>query len=669
MFKRLLAGLLVISVLAVGYGAWIWRPIAPTHPALVASELPPVIPLRAFYANQDSKWAYSLSRDGSRLAWLEIEWFREVLKVKNLDTGKTETLPIPEHSGSWRYYWAPDGHSMMLVVDRSGRETYEIAINDFDDTNSGWQFYDFGENTTSYIQFVPKTNSDEIIIIHNGEDSRYYEFYRLDLKSGETTALGARAEGRQVSYAMDYNGVIFGRTLYTGNNGDWSFETGNPQEGWREVLRGTYRDRLNLFGNLNDDNSMYGVSNIGLNTLSFVRFSLDDGEQEVIFSDQDVDVGWVNIDTRNNALQMIKTYKGIVEARFFDPEFEQHVRSLKPSETAEITIKSNTNDYSKSIVEVFDIKSGEKSVLIDRAKDTAETLTTSSLKPYWDFLPEAESIYVQAEDGLEIPAFLYRPKGVSGPAPTVMIAHGGPVYRHYANTDFSFISLLTNRGYAVLDVNFRGSNGYGRDFAAAAKSEIAGKMSSDIIDVRNWAVGQGISDPDKIGIFGISWGGFEVMTALAQNSDLFAAGININGVADLSTMFDEVPNSFAWDTWKQWVRDHGADPATEAGRKYLQERSPLYHADKIKTPLLIVQAGNDVRVVQGQSDRMVEEMNKHNAPFEYQIIPGVGHSPHGWSWQKKYFLYRDIERFLAKHLGGRAGGFDYAILGAHILPE
>jgi len=124
-----------------------------------------------------------------------------------------------------------------------------------------------------------------------------------------------------------------------------------------------------------------------------------------------------------------------------------------------------------------------------------------------------------------------------------------------------------------------------------------------------------------------------------------------------------------WRGWQEWLVEYAADPATEEGVKYLQDRSPLYHADKMTTPLLIYQGGADVRVVQGQSDRMVAELRKHDAPVEYVLVPGVGHSPRGWPWQRSYLMYRHIERFFAKHLGGRAGGFDTAILGAHLLPE
>ncbi|MDJ0614887.1 MAG: prolyl oligopeptidase family serine peptidase [Rhizobiaceae bacterium] len=669
MWKLILAAFAAILTVSIAAAFWVWGPVAATHPAVLNGNLPSTIPLRDLYANRDARWAYSLSRDGEKLAWLEVEWFKPVLKVKDLKTGKTATLDIPKNSGHWRYYWAPDRHSMLLVLDRSGKERYEIAINDFENEQSGWKFFDFGEATNSFIQFVPKTVSDEIIIAHNGKNSRYFEFYKLNLKSRETNPLGVGLEGQQISYAIDDDGNIFGRTVKPDDQGNWRVEAGTPQTGWREILRGSYDDSIDLFGKLNDDNSIYGISNLGLNTRSLVKIDLTSGEQEVVFSDSDVDVGWVHLDPRNNDLQMIKTYREIVETRFFDEDFKRDVGLLGASDTAEIRVLSNTSDYSKSIYEIFDIKTAAKTVLLDRDNNQTSELTQSIFEQHRESLPVAEAVFIEARDGEEIPAYLYRSQGITEAGPMVIIVHGGPISRHYANSDIRFIGMLANRGYTVLDVNYRGSWGYGRKFAEMAKGEIAGKMSSDVIDARNWAVNEGIADPDAIGIFGISWGGFEVMTALTQNSDLFAAGININGVADLSTMHLEVPKTVSWDLWKEWLKEYGADPETSEGQAYLKERSPIQHAEKMTTPLLVVQAGNDVRVVQGQSDRLVAELRKHGAPVEYQLIAGVGHSPFGWPWQKRYLLYHDIERFFAKHLGGRAGGFDYAILGAHLLPE
>ncbi len=325
-----------------------------------------------------------------------------------------------------------------------------------------------------------------------------------------------------------------------------------------------------------------------------------------------------------------------------------------------------TQDFSKVIVKTSDPVSATTTYLLDLENDKVDLLAEAPLAKYKDSFSSYEGVQIEAEDGLKIPAYLYRPKGITGPVPMIIMVHGGPISRTRGSFN-TFYAMLNNRGYAVLDVNYRGSWGYGRKFAETGKGEIASKMSSDIIDARRWAVEQGIADPNKVGIFGVSWGGFEVMTAVTQNSDLFAAAVNINGITDLSTMLTEVPDY--WRGWQEWLTEYGADPSTKEGLKYLQDRSALYHADKMKTPLLIVQATNDVRVVQSQSDRLVAELEKHDAPYEYQLIKGVGHNPAGWPWQKRYLMIRDVEHFFAEHLGGRTGGYDYAILGAHILPE
>jgi len=529
MIRKILLAIVTMLVIFAVIGAWIWRPIAATHPALLKSDLPPMLPLGEFYANQEWKWGYTVSRDGSKLAWIEIKWFDRVLMVKDLASATVSQIEMPKFN-SWRYYWAPDGNSLLLNVDRTGSENFEIAILDLGKKDDEWRYFDLGSNTRSIVHQIPRKKSDEILIRSNQNNPAISDLYRLNLKTGKTEPVGVEPE-RQVTYVFDYESKLFGRTIFgqTGS-GDWIFETGNTEAGFSEIARGNYSDNLNIFGTVTEDQKIYAISNRGRNTNAFVKLNLTDGSEEVIFEDDRVDVGWVYINPATNELQMIRSYPGAVEHKFYDANFEALTKLLGATDDAEINLRSASIDYSKLVFRINEPLFGHKTYLVDANQKTAELLTTTPIERYKDSLSIAEPVFFNARDGQEVPAFLSRPKGVEGPAPLVIIVHGGPISRTYGGGFRSLYAVFNNRGYAVLDVNYRGSWGYGRRFAEAGKDEIAGRMSSDIIDARQWAVEQGIADPDAVGIYGISWGGFEVMTALTQNSDLFAAGVNINGV-------------------------------------------------------------------------------------------------------------------------------------------
>jgi len=165
---------------------------------------------------------------------------------------------------------------------------------------------------------------------------------------------------------------------------------------------------------------------------------------------------------------------------------------------------------------------------------------------------------------------------------------------------------------------------------------------------------------------GGSFGGLKTLTAMTRDPDLFAAGVSINGVSDLSTMLDEVP--VYWVGWPDWLRKYMADPDTPEGLAEIRERSPITHAAAMTSPLLVIQGANDVRVIRDQADRMVTALQDAGKQVDYALIEGAGHTFSNMTWQQQMLMHRKIERFLATHLGGRADGFDYGILGAQIIP-
>ncbi len=326
MLKITFLSFVLLSLIIILAAAWVWRPISASHPAIKNGNLPALIPLREFYANQDSIGGHSISKDGSKLAWIETKWFNRVLKIKDIKTGDINSLDTPK--GSWLYYWSPNDNSIILNIDREGREIYEIAIRDVDNIDGEWRFFDLGKDAISFINFLPKTASNTIIIANNKRNSSIFDLYNLDLTSGDVEPLGLHQE-QQVTFSYDDSGTIIGRVIQGEiGSGDWVFEAGNSDENWNKVAAGNYTDSLWLFGNKLDDNTIFGISNLNRDKSAIVSFDLTDGSEKVIQQDDRVDISYIYMNNVSNKLLMSNVHTENVEHTFFDEEFAEKLSMI-----------------------------------------------------------------------------------------------------------------------------------------------------------------------------------------------------------------------------------------------------------------------------------------------------------------------------------------------------
>jgi dipeptidyl aminopeptidase/acylaminoacyl peptidase len=249
----------------------------------------------------------------------------------------------------------------------------------------------------------------------------------------------------------------------------------------------------------------------------------------------------------------------------------------------------------------------------------------------------------------------------ASPLPMVLVVHGGPWGRDAWGYD-SLHQLLANRGYAVLSVNFRASTGFGKKFLNAGNREWAGRMHDDLLDAVNWAVAQQIADPKKVAIMGGSYGGYATLVGLTFTPDVFAAGVDIVGPSNLTTLLNTIPPY--WKPQIELFATRVGDNRTEEGRKFLDSRSPLGRVDQISKPLLIGQGANDPRVKQAESDQIVKAMQSKNIPVTYALFPDEGH---GFARPENNIAFMAIaESFLATHLGGRSEPVGEAFKGSSV---
>lgn len=259
-------------------------------------------------------------------------------------------------------------------------------------------------------------------------------------------------------------------------------------------------------------------------------------------------------------------------------------------------------------------------------------------------------VTITSRDGLDLHSYLTLPVGVE-PAglPLVLVVHGGPWHRDSWGFDPA-VQLLANRGYAVLQVNFRGSTGYGKAFTKAAIGEFAGKMHDDLIDAVDWAVKQGYADPSRVAIFGGSYGGYSALVGVTFTPDVFAAAIDYVGISNLANFMRTLPPFVRPNLANNWYRYVG-DPAVPEQEADMLARSPISRVDQIRTPLLVAQGANDVRVVQAESDNIVAALRARGVEVEYMVKTDEGHG--FLNPENQIDLHRATERFLAQHLGGR----------------
>jgi dipeptidyl aminopeptidase/acylaminoacyl peptidase len=657
--KILIAAFAIIAITTAALFV-IFPPISAKHPSL-QSGLPDLVPLRKYYAESQASWRYRLSPDGSHIAWLEAKRLRPALWVRPLGGDETEIFHTKDEV-RW-YQWSADSRYLLYQADRDGWENDVIVSIDVSKPGTQPRSYDFGKDVKSWIHSVPAEGGAEILIGHNGRDRETFDLYRLNLESGETTPLHIVSE-LGVRWRSNRQGNIYARSVYETPD-DWRAELRQADGSWRAVATGGLEDQFSIIAEPDDMGQLLALSSLGRDKLALVRFDPESRKEEVLFEDDAVDLSWVEMHPVTGAALSAVSYPGHQRRSFFDPAYKALMEKLPQDDIVALHRVSSTHDMSKMIVETESSTKGWSKYLIDANSGEISTISTAQIAKVSEHLSEMQPVSFPARDGLTLHATLTRPKGVSGPAPMVILIHGGPVMRSSWGWD-SFHSWLANRGYVVLDVNYRGSGGFGRAFREAAIGEVSRKMHIDIVDARAWAVAQGYADPEKVAVVGGSFGGLKVLTALSESPDLFAAGIDINGISDISTMLQEVPAY--WRGWPHWYEKYIGDPNNSEDLAQIKRRSPLYNADKITAPLLIIQGSNDVRVIQDQADRMVGALQEGGKDVEYMLLKGAGHQFRNWGWKTRIIAYRRMERFLAEHLGGRASGFDYAVLGAYILP-
>ncbi|MFN3231763.1 MAG: alpha/beta hydrolase family protein [Alphaproteobacteria bacterium] len=613
--------------------------IPATHEALAAVELPPVLSRDALFGERAIPYGWRLSAEGDRLAWVEPgQGEASVLKVEDLVTGAQKKVALaiqPDDLG-----WAPGGTQMLLVADTDGNQTYQSLILDLEQPDAPLVNLAAAPDVSLRLeQFV----GDDVLVSHNRRTSQLMDVYRRNLKTGEEALLAENPGTVRDWHAVRDEG-LFARTRSLAG-GARAVDVLDGQV-WAPRAEIAVEETFDFVGRQIDEGSVLALSNRGRDKVALVRFDLSTGDEHVVHADPDADIEgvWhVGADARP---LLAKTYLGRTSSHFFDPALAEEFRGLTEGDPrATVGIEDMDVDARMMVVKVTSDQGRYDVWLIDRKGGGHRLLYKDPRGQQGGRFAATEPFSYQASDGLEIHGYITRPPGSEGKRlPAIVWVHGGPFTRTYWGFD-PMAQFLANRGYVVIDVNYRGSSGYGKAFMAAAEGEFARKMHQDLVDAVDWADDAGLIDPNRVAIGGASYGGWAALVGLAQSSDRFVAGISINGASDLPSLVDWLaPEPNIWTAF-------AGDPNDPYEHADMASRSPLRQADRIVDPVLLVHAVRDNRVPIDHSIRMAAQLQALDRPVETLWVPCEGHmltSP-----ERFMDVAMRIEHFLGAHLGGR----------------
>ncbi len=611
-----------------------------------------LIPRQVLFGNPERS-SPRISPDGTQLAWIAPHqdvlnvWTAPIAAGQGVDWAAARVVTDDTDRGIRTYAWAHDGRHLLYVQDTGGDENWRLHDVDLQ-TMQRRDLTPFEGVQTQLIAMERKFPT-EILIGLNRDNPQLHDVYRLDLMTGE---LVKQTENFGViDWLADAQLVVRAAAAPQPDGSINLLVRDNADSQWRTLLTVPSDDSLTTdpIAFSEDGRSLLLKSSVGAQTVQLVRVDLATGASEVLASDPEADVRmvWMHPDTREP--QFVTMLKERSEYLVLDQDVADDltaIRALHPGDP----VVENGDDADATWLVAFTNDSGPVTYFsYDRASRAGQQLFEARPELTRYGLAAMEPFSFTARDGLTLHGYLTFPPGAprSG-LPAVLNVHGGP----WARDSWGFnpeAQWLANRGYLCVQVNFRGSTGYGKSFANAGDREWGHRMQDDLTDAVAHVTSQGWADPARVAIYGGSYGGYAALAGAAFTPDVYRCAVDIVGPSNLKTLIETIPPYWA-PVIAQFHRRVG-NPETEA--EFLWSRSPLSRAGDIRIPLLIAQGANDPRVKQAESEQIVRALSEAGIEHEYLLFPDEGH---GFAKpENRLRFYAAAEQFLARYLGGRAG--------------
>lgn len=610
----------------------------------LTAQLPPLIPRETLFGNPE-RARPRLSPDGKYLAYIAPD-DKNVLQVWLCTVGETDDrqLTADKKRGIRAYFWTYDGNQLIYMQDADGDENfhcYAVSIH----SNIVRDLTPFQGVKAEPIELDPD-HPDQILVGMNLNDPQIFDVYRVNLSNG-AVEFDTQNPGNIINWMADPELQIRVAVAATPDGGSDLLYRATVDQEWELLRHWSADDEGYPVGFSADGKTLYLVGSHDANAQRLLALDLATRQETVIAADEQYDVGGVVTHPTNHTLQAVAFYRDKLNWQILDNSIAADFEAIAQVRPGEFSIGSRTLADDRWLVSYTADDGPVYYYIYDRNSKTSTFLFSNQPELEQLALASMQPISYSARDGLTIHGYLTTPAGIPAQnLPAVLLVHGGPWARDTWGYDPE-AQWLANRGYAVLQVNFRGSTGYGKAFLNAGNREWAAKMHDDLLDAVNWLVDQGIADRHKVAIMGGSYGGYATLVGLTFTPEVFAAGVDIVGPSNILTLLQSIPPY--WEPIKAQMYHRIGNMETEAD--FLKSRSPLFFIDRIQKPLLIGQGANDPRVKQAESDQIVEAMRQAGKPVEYVLYPDEGH---GFARpENRLHFYAIAEEFLAKYLGGR----------------
>ena len=602
--------------------------------------MPPQIPLRDFFKNPE-KSGFDLSPNGEYLAFLAPYQNRMNLHIQKVGSEEVTRITQVTERDIAGYFWADDAQ-LVYLQDHGGDENFYLTV--VNRNGEGERALTDIENVRTQIIDDLEDIPNEMIIALNQRNPEVFDPYRLNIATGERQMI-AENPGNIVGWMTDHAGALRIAMTTDGVNTTLLYRE-KEEDDFQPLITTNFKESVSPLFFTFDNQHFYAASNLGRDKSAIVQVDTKTGEEiEKLFEHPEVDVSHLSYSRKRKVLTGIAYTTWKTERKFLDETTEALYNRLKRDlGEYEISITSHNKSEDIFIVRTHSDRSLGAYYLFDQKRDTLEKIIEVSPWLKEEHMAEMKPIQYSSRDGLTIHGYLTLPVGLEPKGlPVVVNPHGGP----WARDRWGFnpeIQFLANRGYAVLQTNFRGSTGYGRSFWEASFRQWGLSMQDDITDGVQYLINTGIAHPDHVAIYGGSYGGYATLAGLTFTPDLYACGVDYVGVSNLFTFLQTIPPY--WKPMLEMMHEMVGHP--EELKAQLEATSPALQAEKIKAPLLIAQGAKDPRVNKAESDQMVEALRKREVEVEYLVKENEGHGFR--NEENRFEFYEAMERFLKEHL-------------------
>jgi dipeptidyl aminopeptidase/acylaminoacyl peptidase len=602
----------------------------------------PLTDMKTFFKNGE-KVVFQISPDGNYYSYLTS--YKNILNVYVQKVGEENAVRVTTDTlrSIVNYFWK--GNRIVYMQDVGGDENFQLfsVTNKGDSLKALTPFPGYRSDIIDALRYIPGKENALLVGI-NKRDKQYFDPYQLDIQTGKLTLLYENTQNFDGWYT-DNSGVIRIATKSDGVNITYLYRD-TEKDAFKTLLTTSFKEQFSPQSFTPGNDIVYVLSNIGRDKVALVEFDpKENKEVKELYSNPDYDLSGMFYSKKKQKLVNVTWTAEKDTSYYFDKEFEAIQRGLeKRFEGYGVDFVNWDSEMKKGIIVVYSDRLPSKYFVYDFS--SGETIEVANPFPW---INEKDMAYMKpisytSRDGLTIHGYLTLPKGIKAKKiPVIVNPHGGPWARDgwYFNPEVQF---LANRGYAVLQMNFRGSTGYGKKFWQASFKQWGKKMQDDITDGVEYLIKEGIADPKRIAIYGGSYGGYATLAGVAFTPDLYACAVDYVGVANLFSFMKTIPPY--WKPYLDQFYEMVGDPVKDSA--LFAETSPVLHADHIKAPLFVAQGANDPRVNKAESDQMVEALRSRGVEVEYMVKDNEGHG--FYNQDNRFDFYGAMEKFFEKYL-------------------